>query len=169
MTSLRQLKVTGTAASGAANDAITLTVGDTPHTATGDNLFPDLRNQWQEVEFNVFGDGNLSQAVFNTGSTVVVRTAVTSGTASGPGCHVKSWTGESNNLTLVNSPPTASPGAAPALVFSQSNPAPGGAAATCADATSVGGPVIFAPDDITTISPVIFAPADIITIINDHY
>jgi von Willebrand factor type D domain len=141
MTSLGQLKITGAAASGAANDAITLTVGGTPpSTATGDNRFPDLGNQWQEVEFNVFGNGGGSQASFNAGSTVVVRTAVTSGTATGPGCHViaPSFTGESNNLTLVNSPPTASSGTAPALVFSQSNPASAGAAATCADAASVG-------------------------------
>jgi hypothetical protein len=138
MTSLGQLKVTGTAASGVSNDAISITVGGNPLMATGNNYFPDLGNRWQEVEFNAFGNGSSSQAVFNSRSTAVVRTAVTSGTTAGPSCHIKSWTGESNNLTLVNSPPTASPGSAPALVFSESNPAPGGAMATCADALSLG-------------------------------
>ena len=49
-----------------------------------------------------------------------------------------SFTGETNNLTLVNSPPTALPGTLPALVFSESFPAAPGAPATCADATSIG-------------------------------
>jgi hypothetical protein len=26
------------------------------HTASGNNYFPDLGSQWQEAEFNVFGD-----------------------------------------------------------------------------------------------------------------
>lgn len=140
ITSLGQLKLTGAAAgvAGAANDSIAVTVGGTPYTASGNNYFPDLGSQWQEVEFNVFGDGDGDQANFNSGSTIVVRAGVASGTTSGPGCAAKGFTGETNNLTLDNTPPAASVGALPALVFSESNPAPSGAAATCADATSVG-------------------------------
>jgi hypothetical protein len=94
MTSLGQLKVAGGAASGAVNDAITVTEpGNPPLTATGDNRFPDLGNQWNEAEFNVFGNGNSSQAVFNSGANLQVRTEVISGTNTGPGCHLKSWTG----------------------------------------------------------------------------
>src|ERR1019366_2573404 len=53
--------------------------------------------------------------------------------------HLKSWTGETSNLTLVNSPPVSpAPNPAPALVFSESSPAAAGAAATCADAVSLG-------------------------------
>ncbi len=139
MTSLGQMKVAGAAASGPTNDSITVTVGGTPYAATGNNYFPDLANQWQEVEFNVFGAGNSSQAAFNSGATLQVRTEVISGSNAGPGCHLKSWTGESSNLTLVNSPPVSpAPSPAPALVFSQSNPASAGAAATCVDAGSIG-------------------------------
>jgi hypothetical protein len=78
-----------------------VTVGGTPHTASRNNYFPDLGSQWQEAEFNVFGDGGGDQAVFNTGSTVVVRTGVDSGTTSAPSCDDKGFTGESNCLTLV--------------------------------------------------------------------
>jgi hypothetical protein len=140
MTSLGQLMLTGAAAGvgSATSDSITVTVGGTPHMATGGNYFPDLDNQWQEVEFNVFGDGNSSQATFNTGSFVQVRTAVTSGTTTGPGCQLVSFTGESNNLTLNNTLPSASPGTMPALVFSQINPSPSGPLATCVDALSLG-------------------------------
>jgi hypothetical protein len=142
MTSLGQLRVAGAAAGagGAANDQMIVTVGGTPpFMATGDNHFPDMGSHWQEAEFNVFGDGGGSQAVFNSGANLQVRTEVISGTNLGPGCDLRSWTAESTNLTLVNSPPLMpAPLPAPALVFAQSNPAAAGAAATCADAVSIG-------------------------------
>jgi von Willebrand factor type D domain len=61
---------------------------------------------------------------------------VDSGTTSGPGCDEQSFTGESNNLTLVNMLPTVVLGPAPALVFSESTAS--GGAANCADAASIG-------------------------------
>jgi hypothetical protein len=140
-TSLGQMRVNGAAAgvNGAANDAMTVTVGGTPFSAGGNNYFPDLGTKWQEAEFNVFGNCCNNQAVFNSGSSAIVRIEVVSGTNLGPGCTLRSFTGESNNLTLVNSPPASpAPLPAPALVFSESNPAPGGSAATCADAVSLG-------------------------------
>ena len=141
MTALADLKLAGAAAGGGSStDGITVTVaGSPPFGAAGNNYFPDLGSQWQEVEFNVFGDGGGSQATFNSGATLQVRTEVISGTNSGPGCHLKSWTGESTNLTLVNTAPVSPPPLpAPALVFAESNPAPSGPLATCADAVSLG-------------------------------
>jgi hypothetical protein len=140
MTSLGQLTLAGAAAGGTAtSDSITTAVGATADSATGNNYFPDLGTQWQEAEFNVFGDGGGSQAVFNSGANLVPRTEVISGATTGPGCHLQSWTGETSNLTLVNSPPPSpGPTPAPALVFSESNPAAAGAPATCADAVSIG-------------------------------
>lgn len=140
-TSLGQMKLYGAAAgvNGATTDSMVVWVGTTPYTADGDNRFPDLGTNWKEAEFNVFGDCCNHQAVFNSGTNIVVRTQVISGTNAGPGCHLTSYTGESTNLTLVNSPPVSpAPLPAPALVFSQSNPPPSGAAATCADAVSIG-------------------------------
>ena len=130
ITSLGQLILTGAVAgvAGATNDSITVTVGGTPYTASGNSYFPDLGSRWQEVEFNVFGDGGGDQAVFNSGSTIIVTTSVASGTASGPTADEQSFTGESNNLTLV---PTYCPygGASPKIEFMESNAA--SPAATC--------------------------------------
>ncbi len=139
-TSLGAIKLTGAAAgvNGNADDSVTVTISGVARSASGGNYFPDLGTQWQEAEFNVFGDGNGDQAVFNSGANVAVRTGVTSGTSLGPNCDDQSFTGESNNLTLVNTPPPAVKGNMPALLFSESNPPPAGGAATCADATSVG-------------------------------
>jgi hypothetical protein len=48
-----------------------------------------------------------------------VRTAVTSGTTSGPSILPDTFTGESNNLSLVNACPIG--GANPAILFTESN------------------------------------------------
>src|SRR5262249_52469888 len=49
-----------------------------------------------------------------------------------PGCRLVSWTGESNNLTLVNSSPVSpAPQPAPALVFAENIPAMPHPAASC--------------------------------------
>ena len=139
MTALAQLKVAGASPGGGMNDGITVTEFGVPQGAAGDSRFPDLGTKWNEAEFNVFGDGSSSQAVFNSGATLQVRTEVLSGTTAGPGCHLKSWTGELSNLTLVNAPPMSpAPHPAPALVFSESNPAPAGAPADCTAAVSLG-------------------------------
>jgi hypothetical protein len=133
------LKLTGAAAgfNGNTKDSVYVTEGTTVYPATGGNYFPDLGTQWQEAEFNVFGDGGGDQAVFNANSTIQVRNSVASGTAAGPKCDEQSFTGESNNLTLVFlAPPVAHTGI-PSLVFQESN-APGSTQTTCAGAVSVG-------------------------------
>jgi VWD domain-containing protein len=138
--SLEELKVTGAVAGVDGNplDSLAITVGSTVSPMNGSNYFPNLSSHWQIAEFNVFGDGGGDQAVFSSGTTIVVRAGVDSGTTNGPLCDAASFTGESNNLTLENSPPSAMKGSMPALVFSESFPAPSGAVATCVDATSVG-------------------------------
>ena len=140
VTSLGTVNLAGMASGvgGAANDQLVMTVGGTAYQVFGNNRFPDLGSQWQRAEFNVFGNCCSSQANFGSGTSLTARTAVSSGTRDGPGCALQTWTGESTNLTLVNSAPAAAPGSMPALVFSESFPAAAGAAATCADATSVG-------------------------------
>jgi len=130
--------LTGTVAgvNGNADDEIAVTAG-TVFTGPGNDYFPDLGNQWQFAEFNVFGDGESDAANFNTGSTIVVRTSVGSGTALAPSCDQQSFTGESNNLTLVNLTPPAAHTGIPSLVFKESNAA-GSTLTTCAGAVTVG-------------------------------
>lgn len=128
ITSLGQLGVWGLAAGGfgQATDSILVTVNGVPYVAPGNNTFPDLSSQWQAVEFNVFGDAGGDQAVFNTGSTIVVRTEVVAQTQVGGGTTTsgsavpQSYTGETNNLTLV-SPACPIVGSSPAVVFTETN------------------------------------------------
>ena len=145
-TALPQITVMGSAAGVIGpTDTLTIFVGGMGGSSPGDNLFPDLSSVWQFAEFNIFGNGNNSQGVFNSGSTVVPHVGVTSGTTSGPDCDFKSFTGETNNLTLGNVPPTTAelapaPGVTPmpALIFTETNPALPGAPMACAGAVSVG-------------------------------
>jgi hypothetical protein len=48
-----------------ADDAITFTDSGTPHAATGENRFPDFGSEWQQAEFNVFGNGGNKTVAFN--------------------------------------------------------------------------------------------------------
>jgi hypothetical protein len=139
LSAVGSLKISGVAASGGSNDSVIFTDSGTPHSASGDNRFPDLGSQWQQAEFNVFGDGGGSQVSFNSGANLRVRTEVLSGTNAGPGCALRSFTAESSNLTLSNTPPgSPAPTPAPSLVFDQKNPAPSGTVASCMDAVSFG-------------------------------
>jgi len=125
---------------GNASDSMVMTVTGNPQPfgASGKNYFPDLGSQLSEFEFNVFGAGNGSQAVFNSGAVVAVRSGMDYGGSAGPTCDLQSFTGESNNLTLNTVAPAAVAGALPALLFTEVNPAPSSGTASCVDATSVG-------------------------------
>jgi hypothetical protein len=141
------------------DDLVILTVGTTMYSAPGDNRLPDLGQNWQIAEFNIFGNGDGSEADFNIGSTLVVRAAVNSATISAPSCDANGFTGETNNLTLTataSAPPThaplrsdlvlgkqppvenTAPSGWPSLVLTESN-VPGVIPASCAGAATVGG------------------------------
>jgi hypothetical protein len=139
ISSLNELELDAdTANGGATADFVTTFEGGIALRATGNNVFTDLGTLWKDTEFNVFGNANGSEAIFNQGATVHVRNGVSSGTTNGPGCADQSFTGESSNLNLVSSAPAAVVGAVPALLWSESNPATVGVVVNCADATSVG-------------------------------
>ncbi len=158
LSALSTVRLTGQAAGvGGSNDGVALTVGDTTYSAPGDDRIPDLGQHWQTAEFNIFGNGDSSEAVFNTGSTLVVRTVVDSGTTSPPTCDETGFTAETNNLTLTSTaipPPENAPvyrmapgqgvlpgypasPFGPSLVFTESN-APGVVQVDCADALTIG-------------------------------
>jgi hypothetical protein len=129
---LRWLRLTGMANSGGM-DTVVLSTEDRRHLYRAENQdnVLDLAQHWQVVEFNIFGDCCLSQANFNNGSTLAVRTRVIDGAAIAPTCVQQGFTGETNNLTLVGTPAIAQVEAPAAIVFTESN-ATGGTPASCA-------------------------------------
>lgn len=115
---LGDMKITGAGASGG---SLTLYVGGFIKSVPGGSVIPDLASNWGAAEFNVFGDGGGGQAVFNSGSTMVVRTQVDTGTNIAPDCVINGWTAETNSLDLVSTPTIVPKAQYPSIVFDQSN------------------------------------------------
>jgi hypothetical protein len=122
----------------AASDQVTITAGANMATRVGLNAVA-ASGAWGQAEFNIFGDGGNAngggQAAFGANTTLTVRTTVHSGTTAAPNCLFDSFTGETNNLTLVGMAPIGIQ-PSPAIEFTQSN-IPGTPAA-CVTAAGVG-------------------------------
>jgi hypothetical protein len=120
---LVNLSLTGQANAGG-TDTIIMATGSNLYSAQNDDGVLNLAQGWQAVEFNIVGDCCGSQAIFNSGSTLVVRTSVDYGSPNAPSCPGQGFTGftgETNNLFFVQAsavPPTES---LPAVVFTQSS------------------------------------------------
>lgn len=118
------------------DNAIATISGGANHVSGADE-FPDLKSNWTEVEFNIFGDGGGSEAFFDPSTTIEVRTSVASDTSLGPGCAFQTFTGESNNLTLVGTTSNPPKGSLPSLVFTETNVG-SPTTAPCSSAISLG-------------------------------
>jgi hypothetical protein len=122
ITSLSSLSLTG-AAVASGNDTITFNNGTTAYTVTAPDSQLDIAQVWNQSEFNIFGDAGGSEAVFNTGSSVLVNVALTDGSNAAPTCVADDGsTGETNNLTL--GPCSTAGGASPSIQFDEGNLAP---------------------------------------------
>jgi hypothetical protein len=134
LTNFANLTLSGSAANGA-SDSVTLSTGTNMYSASANDNVVNLSAGWQIAEFNVVGNCCSSQADFNAGSHLIVRTSVNNGTMNAPTSTTQGFTGETNSFTLV---PPSCPygGASPALVFDESTNA--GATSRCANGTSIG-------------------------------
>jgi FG-GAP-like repeat len=117
---LGNLSLTGQANSGG-QDTIIMAVGSTLYSAQNGDSILNLAQGWQAAEFNIVGDCCLSQAMFNSGSTIVVRTSVDHGSLSAPSCLAEGFTGETNNLFFVQASAVPPEESVPAVVFTQSS------------------------------------------------
>jgi hypothetical protein len=111
--------ITGAAVAGG-NDTVTFTYGGDTYTVSGSDSVLDIATVWDDSEFNVVGDAGGSDAKFNSGASITVDLAVSSGTTKAPMCKKNDGsTGETNNLKL--GPCTTSGGATPSIQFTESN------------------------------------------------
>lgn len=116
---LANLKLSGTANAGG-NDTVVFTNATKAYSITASDSMLGLGSVWNQAEFNVIGDASGSEAVFNAGSSVTVKLAVTDGSTDEPDCLSDAGTtGETNNLNLGAC--TASGGSSPSIRFSESN------------------------------------------------
>jgi hypothetical protein len=111
-------------------------LGSTVYAAFGDDTVLNLAQGWNAAEFNVIGDCCSSEANFNSGATIVVRTAADTASTGAPSCAEEGFTAETNNLSFAAPPTNPAPGLLPAVVFTESTS--GGAASPCKSAVAIG-------------------------------
>jgi len=124
ITTLKTLKLSGTAKLGTAKkpgiDTLVFTAGKQAYSTTGLDTVVDLATAWTESEFNIIGDGDGSEATFNSGSSLTVKVAVSNGTKTAPTCAANAGTtGETNNLNLGSCAGTSA--STPYIEFIESN------------------------------------------------
>lgn len=119
---ISDLSITGATANGI--DSITWALrGSDSASAIGGDAVLGLAGQWTNAEFNIFGQGRGSTAVFNPGATVAVQMNVTrfSGATASPSCDLSGTTGEMNTLSLIAGSCCSTGGVTPAILFMESN------------------------------------------------
>jgi hypothetical protein len=88
-------------------DAVVLTLGGQAVMVSAPDTKVHLAKYWNTTEFNVFGDGNGSQAKFGPNTTLNAKTAITGTSTKAPKCVAEGFTAETNNLSLTTTPALA--------------------------------------------------------------
>jgi hypothetical protein len=121
ITELKTFKLSGSAsAKKGGKDTLVFTAQKKAYSVSGLDTVVDLATAWTESEFNIIGDGDGSEATFNSGASVTVKVAVSNGATNAPTCASNAGTtAETNNLNLGSC--TAAGGASPYIEFSESD------------------------------------------------
>ncbi|MGA7218058.1 MAG: hypothetical protein WBX38_07080 [Candidatus Sulfotelmatobacter sp.] len=123
ITELASLQLSGTAVTNG-KDVATATYGTEAYAATVNDSITGIAGAWNQVEFNVFGNQNGAQAVFNKGASLTLNIALDYGSTEVPTCIYPSYyngtTGETNNLNLGTTC-TLAGGASPYIQFTESD------------------------------------------------
>jgi hypothetical protein len=129
VTNLANLTLIGQAGS---SDTVFMSTGTGTLYAVSAGTVVNLNSHWQSAEFNVVGNANASEAVFNSGASIVVQTLTNSvvPTNSAPTCQSAGFTAETNNLNLTPGSCCPVGGTSPGIQFMESN-ATGATAQSC--------------------------------------
>jgi len=104
------------------DDIVAIGIGNTFYAVASGNPIAGAKEAWQEMDFNVFGDGGSSQAVFNQGSSLVVLDSISYASGTLPFSTVGGLSDESNNLNLTNPiPPLTETSNGASLTFTECN------------------------------------------------
>ena len=118
ITGLGNLKLTASVVSGG-NDTVTFINGTKAYSVSASDSVLKIATVWNQSEFNVVGNGDGSEAVFNTGSVITLNVAAQYGSTTAPTCAAGAGTtGETNNLNLL--PCSATGGTTPSIQFIES-------------------------------------------------
>jgi hypothetical protein len=141
---LANVQLTGSVVAGG-NDTLKMTVSGQSVSVSTPDLAPaggpagstggvGLAGNWDKSEFAIVGDGNSSQAVFNSGTTMQVL--MSTDASSGPTCVYGGFTAETNNLNLAAPPALGGTASSGVLESTQTYGAP--ETPSCANGTTWG-------------------------------
>jgi hypothetical protein len=117
---LAEISIEGMALTGGSDMVILSTPGALYRLSASDSVL-NLAKSWTSAEFNIFGEYNGTQALFNGGALFSVKVNETDGTTNAPTCIGGSTTGETNNLTLAT-PCSPFGGNSPGINFLEGRP-----------------------------------------------
>lgn len=115
---LSDMALTGKASGG--TDTVLMDYPGGNISAVGADSVLDLEQGWSRAEFNVFGSGNSNEVNINSNASMVVQLTLNNGTTSTPTVADESFTGETNNLSLIGASCSYG-GATPMIQFMESN------------------------------------------------
>jgi hypothetical protein len=102
------------------DDIVAIGIGNTFYAVASGNPIAGAKEAWQEMDFNVFGDGGDSEAVFNPGSSLAVLDSISYASGTLPFSTVGGVSGESNNLNLTTTiPPITETSNGASLTFTE--------------------------------------------------
>jgi hypothetical protein len=125
-------KVTASMSASPTGDSVFLSFGTTVYGMKDiQGNFMQLAQHWTSAEFNVFGDGGYSRAVFNPGSKLTVSLEADDGETAAPDCQTNAGTtGETTAMSFIAAPLKPQQQRYPSILFSESNTA-GGRSPSC--------------------------------------
>ncbi len=129
---LASVQLTGSAVTGG-NDTVSMTVGSKAVAASNTDTKIYLAKSWDTTEWGVFGDGGGGEAFFGKSTTLEAMTSLVGTKKAAPSCDSEGFTGETNNLTLTNTPAIGTE-SHPTMVSEQTN----GTKKTASCATAAG-------------------------------
>jgi hypothetical protein len=103
------------------NDSAELAVGGGAIEVSNPDGVLGLASQWNTAEWNVFGDDNGGEATFGPDTTLEPVTQLVGSSQSAPKCTQRSFTGETNNLTMTATPPLSNGSGYPEIASEQTN------------------------------------------------
>jgi hypothetical protein len=119
--SLENLRMTGTVVPGG-NDTVAFANGTVAYSLSAPDSVVQIGTVWNQSEFNVVGDTDGSEAVFDGGASITVNVAAQFGSTAAPVClSGDGSTGETNNLNLGSC--VTAGGSTPSIQFTESIPA----------------------------------------------
>jgi hypothetical protein len=124
------------AAATAAKDTLTFNDGKVARSVSAKDSKVYLASSWQAAEFNIVGDCCSTQAFFNNGASLEVKTVIDHTKTTAPACLGEGFTGETNNLFFVGAGTHSVKGTPPAIYFTEASPST--SVTACSSATSVG-------------------------------